>query len=85
MTVAYQKRRNRDRKHAALMKRDPGLREALYGQPDTSGMAPAMKRIWDKPIEPPDILQQARDRAIGLDRLYPAQSRETAKDSKPDG
>jgi hypothetical protein len=31
MTTAYQKRRNKDRKHAALIKRDPTLREALYG------------------------------------------------------
>lgn len=31
MATAYQKRRTKDRKHAALMKRDPALREALYG------------------------------------------------------
>jgi hypothetical protein len=33
VTTAYQKRRNKDRKHAALMKRDPSLREQLYGPP----------------------------------------------------
>jgi hypothetical protein len=33
MATAYQKRRNKDRKHAALMKRDPSLREQLYGPP----------------------------------------------------
>jgi hypothetical protein len=64
---------------------------------DTSKMAPRMKRIWDKPVERPNVLQQARDRAIGLDKLYPASfavkldapastaTRATAKDKKPNG
>ena len=31
MANAYQKKRNKDRKHAALIKRDPLLHEKLYG------------------------------------------------------
>jgi hypothetical protein len=69
MTHGWQKHRAKVRKHAKLMRERPELGEALYG---SDRMAPAMRKLWDKPIERPNILQQARDREIGLDQLYPA-------------
>jgi hypothetical protein len=43
---------------------------------DTSKMSPAMRRIWERPAERPNILQRARNREIGLDKLYGPATRE---------
>ena len=74
MKQDWKKERAKHAKHARLMAKRPELREALYGS-----MSPAMRKHWERPVDPPNILQQARDRAIGLDKLYPAQTRETAQ------
>lgn len=70
MTTAYQKRRNKDRKHAALMKRDPGLREQLYGTPrvdlaaqvETLG-ADSLLPDWKREGSPPDRKAGSRETA----------------------
>ena len=83
-------------KHARLVAKRPELRAALYankgGVIDTSAedraaraMSPAMQKQWDRPLRGPNILQQARDRAIGLDLLYPAQTPATGQKANDDG
>lgn len=63
----WELKRRKAERHAALMRERPELRETLYGS-----MSPAVRRMFLKPDDRPNILQRARDREIGLDKLYPS-------------
>jgi hypothetical protein len=81
LTHAWVKHRAKTRAHTKMMRERPELRGVLYGQFADDGtplwnletMSPAMRRLWEQKVGRPNILRQARNRAIGLDDLYPAQ------------
>jgi crotonobetainyl-CoA:carnitine CoA-transferase CaiB-like acyl-CoA transferase len=75
----WKKDRAKAVRHARLVAKRPELREALYGS-----MSSSMREHWAKPLDPPNILQQARDREHGLDSatLYPARSPANDRNSR---
>jgi hypothetical protein len=91
----WKKERAKAAKHARVIAKQPQLREALYGRRlvdidgdgtmvATSSMSTAMRERWVKPLDTPNILQQARDREHGLDgaTLYPARSPANDRNSR---
>ena len=62
MANAYQKKRNKDRKHAALIKRDPTLREQLYG-PSRVDLAKQVETLGTDSLLPDWRAAKTRDTA----------------------